>query len=353
MEQLTFQKALLDWYFANERDLPWRENHDPYRIWLSEIMLQQTQVITVIDYFQRFTAAYPDVFSLAKAQEDDVFKLWEGLGYYSRAKNLLRCARVLVAEHEGIFPKDEKAMLSLPGIGPYTAGAILSIAYNLKTPAVDGNVLRVYSRLYALSDDIADPKVRPKFENLVREDLPEDRRHFNQALMELGALICTPKSPKCDACPVAAYCKASASDCVSQLPVKLKRLKRSEHRVPVAYVTFEEEILLIKRPSEGLLANLWGFPSVELALDSDTSSEQIALKDWLSEHLDIQCNLAQPTPASSAKHVFTHKTWHMNLWHFNANEKVHVDFPEMVWVKRSDIAKYPLPTAFVKLIEAQ
>lgn len=353
MESIKFQTALLNWYSLSQRDLPWRQNHDPYRIWLSEIMLQQTQVVTVIDYFQRFTAAYPDVFCLARAKEDDVFKLWEGLGYYSRAKNLLRCARVLVAEHEGIFPKDEKTILSLPGIGPYTAGAILSIAYNLKTPAVDGNVLRVYSRLYAIFDNIADPKVRPKFERLVREDLPEDRRHFNQALMELGALICTPKSPKCEICPVASYCKALETQCVSQLPVKLKKLKRSEHRVAVAYVTCQGEVLLIKRPSEGLLANLWGFPAVELDLNATTDQEQSALQEWLSEHMDLSFTLGHSSPVSVAKHVFTHKTWHMNLWHLEADQKVFTDFPEMVWVKRSDIAKYPLPTAFVKLLGAQ
>lgn len=353
MESITFQKALLDWYYANQRDLPWRQNHDPYRIWLSEIMLQQTQVITVIDYFQRFTAAYPDVFRLAAAKEDDIFKLWEGLGYYSRAKNLLRCARVLVAEHQGIFPKDEKTLLSLPGIGPYTAGAILSIAYNLKVPAVDGNVLRVYARLYSLFDDIADPKVRPQFEKLVREDLPEDRRHFNQALMELGALICTPKSPKCDSCPVSAHCKAFETNCIPQLPVKLKKLKRSEHLVAVAYVTFHEEVLLIKRPPEGLLANLWGFPAIELDLGADSEKELTALKDWLSEHMDLAFTLVKETPASRAKHVFTHKTWHMDLWHLEADKKVVTDLPEMAWVKRSGISQYPLPTAFVKLLEAQ
>lgn len=353
MGKITFQEALLDWYHLHNRVLPWRENHDPYRIWLSEIMLQQTQVITVIDYFNRFTAAYPDVFSLAQADEDHVFKLWEGLGYYSRAKNLLRCARVLVAEHDGIFPRDEKTMKSLPGIGPYTAGAVLSIAYNAKVPAVDGNVLRVYSRLYAIFDDISDPKSRPLFETLVREDLPEDRRHFNQALMELGAVVCTPKPPKCETCPLADFCRAYKDSLVSQLPVKLKKIKRSEHSVAVAYVTYQEEVLLIKRPSEGLLGGLWGFPALELPLGSESAVEISALREWLSEHLDMTVSTLKTEPVSRAKHVFTHKTWHMDLWHVEASQKVMTDFPELVWVKRSEIQNYALPTAFVKLIEAQ
>ncbi len=353
MENLTFQEALLSWYHLNHRVLPWRESHEPYRIWLSEIMLQQTQVATVIDYFNRFTKSYPDIFSLANAKEDDVFKLWEGLGYYSRARNLMKCARVLVSDFGGVFPEDEKSLLKLPGIGPYTAGAILSIAYNQKVPAVDGNVFRVYSRLYAIDDDIADPKTRTTFETLVKSDLPEDRRHFNQGLMELGARICTPKSPKCEICPISTYCKAFELGNTMAFPVKTKKVKRTFHNVAVAYVTYQDQVLLIKRPPEGLLGSLWGFPAVELSSDADFEAEKTALTDWLSEYLDLNFLSTGTTPASSAKHVFTHKTWQMNLWAVEAEEKIMTDFPEMAWVKRESISNYALPTAFVKLIERQ
>ena len=196
------QTKLLDWYHINHRKLPWRDQFDPYKIWLSEIMLQQTQVTTVIDYFNRFVKTYPTVQDLALADEDSVLKLWEGLGYYSRARRLIPCAKMVVELFDGEFPKDYKKIIKLPGVGSYTAGAVLSIAYNIKLPAVDGNVMRVYSRLFNMDADISDAKSKKIFEEKVFDTLPEDRRHYNQALMELGATICTPKSPKCMACPI-------------------------------------------------------------------------------------------------------------------------------------------------------
>lgn len=353
MEKMNFQIDLLNWYEQHHRNLPWRENHDPYRIWISEIMLQQTQVVTVISYFNRFIAAYPTVFSLALAHEDEVFKLWEGLGYYSRARNLLRCAQRIVSEHQGQFPQDLKTLLKLPGIGPYTAGAILSIAFNAKVPAVDGNVLRVYSRLCSSSADIGDPKTRLMMEEKVLADLPEDRRHFNQALMELGATVCTPKSPLCEECPISRHCLALSQNLVSTLPIKEKKLKRSYYTAAVAYVTCGEQVLLIKRPPDGLLAGLWGFPSAELAPEASPQAEIASLTQWLSEYMDLEVSPVSANPVSTAKHVFTHKTWHMHLWHFEAPFLAKTALPEMVWITRQEISNYPLPTAFVKLIEKQ
>lgn len=351
MQIESFQNALLAWYFANERNLPWRENHDPYRIWLSEVMLQQTQVVTVIDYFNQFTSVYPTIFSLAKASEDEVFKLWEGLGYYSRARNLMKCAKFVVSEYQGIFPNDLDLMLKLPGIGPYTAGAILSIAYNAPVPAVDGNVLRVISRLYESYEDISNPKTRPLIEKIIYELLPEDRRHFNQAIMELGATICTPKNPSCHSCPVSTDCKSFKNQTVSLIPVKLKKQKKTEFTVPVGYLTYKNQILLIKRDGIGLLSGLWGFPAIELEQGATPDLEQQALIDWFSEYLDVSVTLAAPLPLGHVKHVFTHKVWHLSLWHFKTETQAFVDFPQMEWVTREAIKDFALPTAFVKLIQ--
>ena len=355
MEIARFQQQLLDWYFVHQRSLPWRESHDPYRIWLSEVMLQQTQVATVVDYYKRFLAAYPTVFSLAAADEDSIFKLWEGLGYYSRARNLMKCAKIVASEYNGIFPNDLKQMLKLPGIGPYTAGAVLSIAYNTQVPAVDGNVLRVMSRVYESYLDISDPKTRPVIEQRLYDCLPEDSRHFNQALMELGAVICTPKKPDCGHCPVASDCLAFQKQVVPELPIKLKKQSKTRHAVPVAYVTHKDKILLIKRNDAGLLSGLWGFPAVTLDSEQDDSAwaelQQQALTAWLSENLDLEVSLVETLPLGSANHIFTHKVWHMTLWHFEAHRLIQVDMPQMVWVKRQEINDYALPTAFVKLIQ--
>lgn len=351
MEIEAFQTALLNWYALNCRSLPWRENHDPYRIWLSEVMLQQTQVATVIAYFNRFTAAFPDVFSLANASEDEVFKLWEGLGYYSRARNLMNCAKELVAKYDGNFPKDLKLVLKLPGIGPYTAGAILSIAYNMPVPAVDGNVLRVISRLIASFDDIANPKTRLLIETEVQHLLPKDSRHFNQALMELGATICTPKNPSCERCPVAVHCEAQKRQLTTELPVKIQKLKKTQHQTAVAYVTFKDEVLLVKRGGEGLLSGLWGFPFAELPHDTPDHAQILALQEWLEEHMGLSTQLKSESPLSHVKHVFTHKTWHMTLWHLEASERVKTDLPEMAWTYRSALKDFAISTAFVKLIQ--
>lgn len=352
MEKIKLSSDLLTWYFKNQRQLPWRENHDPYRIWLSEVMLQQTQVATVIDYFNRFITAFPTIFDLANASEDEVFKLWEGLGYYSRARNLMRCARTLVSDYHGEFPNDLKTALKLPGIGPYTAGAILSIAYNAKVPAVDGNVMRVMSRLYGFTEDISLAPTRTLIEGVVLELLPEDRRHFNQALMELGATVCTPKQTKCDLCPVQSHCTAYKEDLVTTLPVKLGKIKKSKHDVPVAYIVCDSEVLLIKRDSEGLLGGLWAMPCVEGPSETKLSeAEQIQLlRDWYEEHFGE--TLSKDTHLlGHSKHVFTHKTWEMSLWHFTARQKPQIDLPQNIWIPRKEFSAVALPTAFIKLIK--
>lgn len=338
-----FQEKLLKWYFDNHRDLPWRQDHDPYKIWLSEIMLQQTQVKTVIQYFKNFIKAYPNVTAMANADEQDVLKLWEGLGYYSRARRLIPCAKMVVEEFDGIFPTNKKDMLKLPGVGSYTAGAILSIAYNVKEPAVDGNVMRVYSRLFDMEDDISLPKTKTVFENKVMATLPEDRRHFNQALMELGATICTPKQSKCDVCPIAASCQALKNNTVEIRPVKTKKIKKKTKDMVVCFVKHQDKVMIVKRPDDGLLAGLWAFPIYPLS-DSLESSVEYGLND------EFDAKVKQVSTLKNAKHVFTHLVWKMTVVEVVIEEKVDVFYPEMKWIDWSSIEDYPLPTAFKKLI---
>lgn len=330
------QEKLLDWYHNNHRQLPWREDHNPYKIWLSEIMLQQTQVATVINYFNKFISRYPTIYDLAKAEEDDVLKLWEGLGYYSRARRLIPCARMIINDYHGQFPSLYSEMIKLPGIGSYTAGAILSIAYNIKQPAVDGNVMRVFSRLYEMEDDLSKSKTKSVFELKVKETLPHDVRHYNQALMELGATICTPK-PKCAICPIREFCAAYKNDRVLKFPVKSRKIKKKIQEIIVCIIEHDGLLLIEKRPSEGLLASMWGFPCFE-------SNCEISLEDYDLEVLDQEKLFME-------KHVFTHIIWEMTVIRVNVRKRKRTDFPKTKWILKDDLKDYPLPTAFKKLLK--
>lgn len=334
-------KKLLDWYKINQRILPWRESHNPYRIWLSEVMLQQTQVSTVIPYFNRFVSRYPTVQELAEAEEDDVLKLWEGLGYYSRARRLIPCAKMVVEMFDGVFPEDYNSMIKLPGIGSYTAGAILSIAYNLKYPAVDGNVMRVFSRLFKMENDISDTKSKKIFEEKVFETLPSDRRHFNQALMELGATICTPTTPKCEACPLCLECESFKDQTVLNYPVKTKKIRKKTKKMIVCYIMHDNQVMIERRPSEGLLASMWGLPIYEEAIDT--------LDGLLQEEYELK--VTSKTYMKSAKHVFTHLIWEMELYLIEVDQKSYLEYPQNKWIDKVDFKKYALPTAFKKLIK--
>lgn len=336
---------LLDWYHVVKRDLPWRRRQDPYGIWISEVMLQQTQVDTVIDYYNRFMEAFPSVTALADANEEKVLKLWEGLGYYSRARRLKQCAIVLMEKYKGEFPRHYNKVLQLPGIGPYTAGAILSIAYNMAVPAVDGNVMRVFARLFNDYRDINSPKTRKVFELMANKLLPKDCRHFNQSLMELGALICTPSKPKCNHCPLTTLCLSKKNNTQTELPIKQKKTKQLKLEMEVAFLHYKDYRLIVKRPSEGLLANLWGFPIIER---SKTLEKGLTIKEELEEALGMDVHLKGFIKAS--KHVFSHRTWDMSIYAFEIDEMVKPDYPEVRWVKMEDFEAYPLPTAFKKLI---
>lgn len=300
-----FASVLLAWYDREARTLPWRTTPTPYGVWVSEIMLQQTQVTTVIGYFERFMKRLPDIQSLAEVSEEELFKLWEGLGYYSRARNLQRAARLIVENYDGLLPNNENELRKLPGIGDYTAGAIASIAFQKPTAAVDGNVLRIFARLYKDDHDIGDTKNKKHFHALVMQVLPPKRAgDFNQALMDLGALICTPKAvPKCCDCPLKSFCMAYGDDCVNQLPVKSNKISRKIQQYTIFLIIHQEKILLKKRPSQGLLAGLWEYPNLEGILNATEARFFLQDKGVAVDTI---------TPVGSAKHTFTHIQWQMN-----------------------------------------
>ena len=324
----TIQTQLLDWYDRNKRDLPWRKNKDPYRIWVSEIMLQQTRVDTVIPYFERFIELFPTVEELAHAPEEQVMKAWEGLGYYSRARNLHQAAKQIALDCDGKIPSDKKTILKLNGIGPYTAGAVLSIAYDQKVPAVDGNVMRVFSRLFALLDDISSGSTRKKIESLVEEVIPDQSPgDFNQALMDLGATICTPVSPGCLFCPVRPVCDAYEKGMEEELPVKKKAKLPVRQNIAMAFFQYQDQFIGEKRPEKGLLAGLWGLPTFEISPEDN----HITIIEKFCEKTQI------PTSNYIIKgefqHVFSHRHWEVVLV---GVELKHTDFhlpPAWEWLE--------------------
>ncbi|MCK8061227.1 MULTISPECIES: A/G-specific adenine glycosylase [unclassified Fusibacter] len=336
---------LVDWYHKHHRILPWRETDDPYAIWLSEVMLQQTKVDTVIPYYTRFLKAYPTVRDLADADLDDVLKLWEGLGYYSRAKRLIPCARMVVSEYGSKFPDSKNELLKLPGIGSYTAGAILGIAFNIKEPAVDGNVFRVVSRLDRLKDDIARAKTKDVFEGRLLKILPDDMRAFNQAIMELGAMICTPKNPKCEECPIRTYCSAYRVGDILEYPVKTKKAKAVLKDVRVALVEFEGRYLMYQKAPDGLIGGFWAFPHQVGEGDEGESNES----DIVSENFDY--SLQGGLEIGTVKHVFSHQIWQMTVVHYKADAYFYVDEPKMTWVSVDEMDTLAISTAMKRVIQ--
>jgi len=254
--------ALITWFEAHKADLPWRRTKDPYAVWLSEIMLQQTQVTTAIPYYERFLARFPTVDALAAASLDEVLKLWEGLGYYSRARNLHRTAQTIVNSLGGSFPSSVEDLLRLPGVRRYTAGAIASIAFGANVPVLDGNVTRILTRLFNVTDDASQPATRTVLWDLAGEILPPGRAGaWNEGLMELGRRICTPKSPACDVCPIMAYCEAHRLGVQGDRPVKRPRVRTPHYDVTAAVTRRDDgRILIAQRPPEGMLGGLWEFP---------------------------------------------------------------------------------------------
>ena len=331
---------LLDWYRTNKRDLPWRRTRDIYRVLVSEMMLQQTTVETVLGYYERFLARFPDVQALAAAGEEDVLEMWKGLGYYSRARNLHRLARQVAAA--GTFPDALEGWRKLPGVGPYIAGAVTSIALGLPNAAVDGNVLRVFARVDGIEDDIMLPQTKKRVEARVQSLMPADAAgDFTQALMELGALVCRPVSPDCTACPVADGCMALQRGLVDRLPVKKPREKQQVISLWVAVVQTPDAVLLEHRREETLLARMWGLPNVE--------KQERPAEELFAEKYGIR--LPAGEQAGHAAHVFTHRRWEMDVVRYTPDEEFPVD-GTLEWVSWEQFEKKPVPTAFLKALLA-
>lgn len=332
-------EPLLRWYRASARDLPWRRTRDPYRIWVSEIMLQQTRVAAVLGYYARFLTAFPTVEALAAAPEERLMKLWEGLGYYSRARNLQKAARI-VAESGGRFPDTYEGLLALPGVGDYTASAIASAAFGKREAAVDGNVLRVVMRLTDCRDDIADPKVKKIVRAQIQAIMPEaaeDIRVFNQATMELGATVCAPNGPpRCLECPARDFCQGRLHGTAEDLPVKgAKKPRRVEERT-VFLLLRQGRIALRKRPGTGLLAGLWEFPNVEGALDEAGASA--VAEGWGLVPRQWESRL-------TARHIFTHVEWHMTGYTLEVAGDGPADF---TWTDAGGLKERAVPSAFAR-----
>ncbi len=329
-------EPLLDWFSKKARVLPWRDNPSAYRVWVSEIMLQQTRVEAVKPYFERFIQVLPDVKSLACIPEEELLKLWEGLGYYNRVRNMQKAACIMVEKYGGSLPEDYNELLSLPGIGEYTAGAIASIAFGIPKPAVDGNVLRVFARLEENQGEINNPLVKREITGLVERLMPKPfAGAFNQALMELGAVVCLPNGiPLCEECPVRFYCGAYKNKTVMQYPKKaVKKERKVENRV-VFLLICQDKIALRKRPAKGLLASLWEFPQEEGLLKGNYAEEMLSRWKLEAYHLE-----ALP----KSKHIFTHIEWHME----GICASVKDTRDEFRWVSAEELTEsYAVPSAF-------
>ncbi len=325
-----FHCALMKWHLASARDLPWRGEEDPYKIWISEIMLQQTRTETVKGYYARFLQAFPDVFSLANAEESKVLKLWEGLGYYSRARNLHAAAKMVAYELGGVFPDTLESLKKLPGVGDYAAGAIASIAFNLREPALDGNQARVLSRVLGITDVIKTPQaLYDRALGLVPE---KDPGEYNQALMGLGAMICLPRNPKCEMCPVRDVCTAFREGMQSELPRKPEKLKRKIETRAIAIVLDDEGKVFVQKRTSGMLIGLWEFPGFT---DARTVSDVQACLEEMGFSVKEVCE------TEKAKHVFTHLEWHMTGYVFRCAHA-----PEgSVFMDKKGIEALAMPTA--------
>lgn len=346
--RIILSKKLLKYYDDNRRQLPWRDNPTPYRVWVSEIMLQQTRAAAVIPYYERFLKTLPNIEDLAKAEEDLLNKLWEGLGYYSRVRNMKKAAIEILSNYNGSMPNTYNELIKLPGIGPYTAGAIASIAFGEKVPAIDGNLLRIYSRLHCIDASIDLGKTKKDIFNLVLQDISETRPgDFNQALMDLGSGICLPKNPKCEVCPIQEYCLANKKNQQDLFPKRKEKTRKSKEKWTFLLIENKGEFLIHQRPSSGLLANLWQFPQ----LSSHFQREDIA--KYLEENGFIAKNIVK---LNDSQHIFSHKIWDMQAYfielkHTIAKEE-EIFYGPYKWASQEEIKNvYPFASAIAKYVQ--
>lgn len=343
MNSALFSKQLVRWFLDNKRDLPWRRTKNPYYIWISEVMLQQTQVDTVIPYYKSFIEKYPTPEDLALADEEQVLKQWEGLGYYSRARNLQKGVREVVENYNGKIPENRKEILAIKGIGPYTAGAVLSIAFNQPEPAVDGNVMRVISRVFLIDDDISKAKTRKKFEEILYSLIPDDAASsFNQGLMELGALICRPKQPKCSECPLKNLCQGYAEGVPLEYPVKSKKIKSQTYYYKVIVLeNMDNKILIHKREGTGLLANLYEFPMLPTDEKENISAIHKLIDPQSVKNADIHVT-----------HTFSHLKWDLNVCTARIKNETSLPDESYRWVSEEEIEQLPIPVPHQKIWRA-
>jgi len=342
LPQGAVTEPLLSWYDREHRILPWRSDPQPYYVLLSELMLQQTRVAAALPYFKRFIAALPDIKSLADASEEQVMKLWEGLGYYSRARNLHKAAKIIAYELQGQIPSHYESLLKLPGIGEYTAGAVASIAFGRAVAAVDGNVMRVFLRLCGSDRDVTEPSAKVAVRMLSQELLPPDRAgDYNQALMELGAIICTPKSPKCESCPLKTACRGYALGIAETLPVRPPKAPRPVTEITVLLFKAEDCILLHKREEGGLLGGLWELPHILEATDPIEAAKRLGIPASAIQNV-------KQLPVK--KHIFTHLEWKMYGY---LCDSIRFAAPlGCVWSDLNELAeKYAVAGAFQKLLK--
>lgn len=338
-----FTEAIYTWYSSNKRVLPWRETSDPYKIWLSEIILQQTRVLQGMNYYLRFTETFPTVFDLANASEDEVLKLWQGLGYYSRARNLHFTAKTIVDKFNGVFPNDYQTILSLKGIGPYTAAAISSIAFNLSYPAVDGNIYRVFSRYFGVLTPIDSDKGKNEIAEIATEIMPKKNAGFhNQALMEFGALQCIPKSPDCPKCPLEKMCYAHKHRLQHELPVKTKKTKQRKRYFYYYLIEDKNSIYLEKRENNDIWRNLYQLPLLET--NRELSDDEI-LNTELESFAKTEVNVKSVSAAK--KHLLSHQVIIARLIHLELTNSNNLS-GNYIRVNKKDIYKFAVP----KLIDA-
>ena len=336
---MIFSKTLTQWYLQHKRDLPWRNSTSPYQIWLSEIILQQTRVAQGLPYYLAFVEAFPTVFDLANATEQKVLKLWQGLGYYSRARNLHKTAQIIAFDLNGVFPADYKNLLHLKGVGDYTAAAIASFAYNERVPVVDGNVFRVLARYIGVEEDIAQAKTRKIFQNIALElMMPEEPNLFNQAIMEFGALQCIPKNPNCTICPFNGSCYALKYNKIGELPIKSKKSKpTNKHFNYLIYIDENQNIPIVQRTEKGIWQNLYQFPLIE----SETELQSIENPAFFTnEILNIQ--LFNQIPIV---HKLTHQHLSIKFWHITVEGKI--DTAKSL----TEIKTYPFPIVIHNFLE--
>jgi len=342
-ETLTFRKALIGWYQANKRDLPWRNTNDPYRIWVSEVMLQQTQVATVVPYYHRFLQHFENLKCLARANSQEVLGAWEGLGYYARARNLHRAASLVFKEHRGVVPNHWTEFRKLPGVGDYIAAAVLSMAFEQPYPVVDGNVKRVLARLLMINDPVNNASTTKKFREIADQLLEQKKPGtFNQAMMELGAIVCKPQQPLCGSCPVQKNCRANQSGEVLNYPIKLKKQSTPQYRIAVGVVFKNGRVLITRRKPSGLLGGLWEFPGGKIQKGESPEAACIReIKEEANLAIKVESHL------SRIKHAYTHFKIVMDVFCCSyISGRVALNGPvDHRWIKLRKLDDFPFPRA--------